>query len=140
VLAAQGSLEFWWVNMKPGRPLAFGMLGGLPLLALPGNPVAAMLGMLLFGVPAIRRLLGVLPQDPPSVRAQLAEPVERKDGRRHYLRVTLADGPDGPVARLTGDQGSGILSSMVRADGLAVIPESVERLDAGSIVQVITLR
>jgi molybdopterin molybdotransferase len=140
VLAAQGSLEFWWVNMKPGRPLAFGMLGGVPLLALPGNPVAAMLGMLLFGVPAIRRLLGALPQDPPSVRAQLAEPVERKDGRRHYLRVTLADGPDGPVARLTGDQGSGILSSMVRADGLAVILESVERLDAGSIVQVITLR
>jgi molybdopterin molybdotransferase len=140
VLAAQGSLDLWWVNMKPGRPLAFGMLGGVPLLALPGNPVAAMLGMLLFGVPAVRRLLGAPQQDPPTVRAQLAEAVERKDGRRHYLRVTLADGPDGPVARLTGDQGSGILSSMVRADGLAVIPETIQHLDAGSTVQVITLR
>jgi len=140
VLSTEGQLDFWWVNMKPGRPLAFGTLGGTPLLALPGNPVAAMLGMLLFGVPAIYRLLGLPPRDEPSLLARLAEPIDRKDGRRHYLRVQLTKGPDGPVARLTGDQGSGILSSMVRADGLAIIPESVDHLEAGSIVQVILLR
>ena len=140
VLSAQGSLEFWWVNMKPGRPLAFGRLNDTPLLALPGNPVAAMLGMLLFGVPAIRRMLGLQPRSLPSVRARLAESIARKDGRRHYLRVTLAEGPDGPVAHLTGDQGSGILTSMVQADGLAIVPEDVDHLDAGSVVQVISPR
>ncbi len=140
VLSAEGSLDFWWVNMKPGRPLAFGTIGSTPLLALPGNPVAAMLGMMLFGVPAIRHMIGVNPFDLPTIQARLATAIERKDGRRHYLRVTLAKGADGPVASLTGDQGSGILSSMVRADGLAIIPENVDHLDAGSPVQVISLR
>ncbi|NLT74164.1 MAG: molybdopterin molybdotransferase MoeA [Chloroflexi bacterium] len=140
VLAAEGSLDFWWVNMKPGRPMAFGFLNDIPLLALPGNPVAAMLGMLLFGEPAIHRLLGCTFQPHQSVRARLAEPITRKDSRRHYLRVTLESDDEGLLARLTGDQGSGILTSMVRADGLAVIPESVDHLDAGSDVQIITLR
>jgi len=140
VLSAEGSLDFWWVNMKPGRPLAFGTIGSTPLLALPGNPVAAMLGMMLFGVPAIRRMIGLNPFHLPTTQARLAEAIERKDGRRHYLRVTLAEGPDGPVASLTGDQGSGILNSMVQADGLAIIPENVDHLEAGSPVQVISLR
>ncbi len=140
VLSAEGSLDFWWVNMKPGRPLAFGTIGSTPLLALPGNPVAAMLGMMLFGVPAIRRMIGLNPLHLPTIQARLAEAIERKDGRRHYLRVTLAEGPDGPVASLTGDQGSGILNSMVQADGLAIIPENVDHLEAGSPVQVISLR
>jgi len=140
VLSAEGSLDFWWVNMKPGRPLAFGTIGSTPLLALPGNPVAAMLGMMLFGVPAIRHMNGLNPFHLPTIQARLAEAIERKDGRRHYLRVTLAEGPDGPVASLTGDQGSGILNSMVQADGLAIIPENVDHLEAGSPVQVISLR
>lgn len=140
VLSAEGSLDFWWVNMKPGRPLAFGTIGSTPLLALPGNPVAAMLGMMLFGVPAIRHMTGLNPYHLPTIQARLATGIERKDGRRHYLRVTLTDGPDGQVASLTGDQGSGILSSMVQADGLAIIPENVNHLDAGSPVQVISLR
>ncbi|MHB1318574.1 MAG: molybdopterin molybdotransferase MoeA [Anaerolineae bacterium] len=140
VLSAQGALDFWWVNMKPGRPLAFGMLNDTPLLALPGNPVAAMLGMLLFGLPAIRRMQGLPPLGLPTVQARIAESIERKDGRRHYLRVTLAKDQNGLLARLTGDQGSGILSSMVQADGLAIIPEDTNHLDAGSVVQVIALR
>ncbi len=140
VLSAEGSLDFWWVNMKPGRPLAFGTIGSTPLLALPGNPVAAMLGMMLFGVPAIRRMVGLDPFHLPTIQARLATAIERKDGRRHYLRVTLTEGTDGPIARLTGDQGSGILSSMVQADGLAIIPENIDHLAAGSPVQVISLR
>jgi molybdopterin molybdotransferase len=143
-LAAQGQIAFWWVNMKPGKPLAFGTLSGVPLLALPGNPVAAMLAFHLFGRAAVLKLMGHTDWDLPQTTARLAEPITRKDGRRHYLRVRLrpsADGlgAEGCLAELTGDQGSGILTSMVAADGLAVIPEDVESLPAGSPVSVLLL-
>ncbi|MFH1084148.1 MAG: molybdopterin molybdotransferase MoeA, partial [Chloroflexota bacterium] len=146
VLAAQGDIHFWWVNMKPGKPMAFGVLAGVPLLALPGNPVAAMISFLLFGQPAVRKMLGYRDLALPTVRAALAEPVGRKDGRRHYLRVRLSSAEGGWVAQggltatLTGDQGSGILTSMVAADGLAVIPETVRSLPVGAVVDVILLR
>ncbi len=139
VLAAQGRIDFWWVNMKPGRPMAFGTLGNLPLLALPGNPVAAMLSLELFGRPAVHKMLGYRTWEWPAVTARLREPVRRKDGRRHYLRVRLFDTPEGREAALTGDQGSGILTSLVLADGLAVIPEDCDHLEAGSLVQVLLL-
>ena len=137
VLAAQGRLDFWWVNMRPGRPMAFGLLGGVPLLALPGNPVSAMIAFLLFGRPAIRKMLGYRTWELATVQARLREPITRKDGRRHYLRVRLYPTIEGWEAELTGDQGSGILSSMVQADGLAVIPEDCDHLDAGSLVNVL---
>lgn len=141
VLASEGAIDFWWVNMKPGKPMAFGLLRGIPLLALPGNPVAAMLSFMLFGRPAVRKMMGHRTWELPTVQARLTEAIARKDGRRHYLRVRLAqeDG-DGLVARLTGDQGSGILTSMVVADGLAVIPETCDHLPAGTTVDVILLR
>ncbi len=139
VLASEGDIDFWWVNIKPGKPMAFGLLKSIPLLALPGNPVAAMLSFLLFGRPAVRKMLGYRTWRLPTVQARLAEPIQRKDGRRHYLRVQLAEGEHGPVAHLTGDQGSGILSSMVVADGLAVIPETCTHLPAGSPVEIILL-
>ncbi|MBC7234751.1 MAG: molybdopterin molybdotransferase MoeA [Chloroflexi bacterium] len=140
VLSSEGHIDFWWVNMKPGRPMAFGTLGGVPLLALPGNPVAAMISFYLFGRPAVRKMLGHTEGwNLPAITARLAEAITRKDNRRHYLRVTLEQTPDGPVARLTGDQGSGILTSMVEADGLAVIPEDCHELPAGSAVQVLLL-
>lgn len=137
VLAAQGRLDFWWVNMRPGRPMAFGLLGGVPLLALPGNPVSAMIAFLLFGRPAIRKMLGYRTWDYATVQAHLREAISRKDGRRHYLRVRLHPTADGWEASLTGDQGSGILSSMVQADGLAVIPEDCDHLAQGSLVTVL---
>jgi len=137
VLAAEGRIDSWWVNMKPGKPMAFGNIGDVPLLALPGNPVAAMISFGLFGRPAIRKMMGYSDWTWPSVTARLREPIRRKDGRRHYLRVRLEAGPDGLEAVLTGDQGSGILTSMVRADGLAVIPEDRDHLPAGSEVEVL---
>ena len=139
VLAAEGRIDFWWVNMKPGKPLAFGAIGGVPLLALPGNPVAAMISFELFARPMIRKMLGHDRWPWASVSARLREGIERKDGRRHYLRVRLVETDGGLEAALTGDQGSGILSSLVQADGLAVIPEDCERLSAGSTVQVLLL-
>ncbi len=139
VLASEGAIDFWWVNMKPGKPMAFGLLRGIPLLALPGNPVAAMLSFMLFGRPAVHKMLGRRAWELPTVQARLAEAIRRKDGRRHYLRVHLAQEAKGLTARLTGDQGSGILTSMVVADGLAVIPETCDHLAADSLVDVILL-
>jgi molybdopterin molybdotransferase len=137
VLASEGEIQFWWVNMKPARPMAFGILSGVPLLALPGNPVAAMVSFFLFGRPAVRKMLGYTTWDVPEVEARLIDNVSRKDGRRHYLRVSLADSEDGLEAKLTGDQGAGILMSMVKGDGLAVVPEDCDHLPAGSRVRVL---
>ena len=138
VMDAEGQMHFWSLNMKPGRPMAFGEVEGIPLLGLPGNPVAAMISTRLYARPALLKMQGYGDWSERTVRARLKEPVERKDGRRHYLRVRLR-GDDGYEARLTGDQGSGILNSLVQADGLAVIPEDARRLPAGSEVDVILL-
>jgi len=139
VLAAEGEMSFWRVRMKPGKPLAFGHLRGVPLLGLPGNPVAAMISFELFARPAILKMLGHTRLEKPTVEAALLDEVRRKDDRRHYLRVAVEERDGEYVARLTGDQGSGILLSMVRAQGLAVIPEDAHHLPAGSRVAVMML-
>jgi molybdopterin molybdotransferase len=112
---------------------------GVPLLGLPGNPVAAMISTALFGRPALRKMQCFGNWTLPRVRATLAQPITRKDGRRHYLRVQLWESRTGREATLTGDQGSGILNSLVQADGLAIIPETVDHLPAGAEVEVILL-
>jgi molybdopterin molybdotransferase len=147
VLAAEGEMRFWSLNMKPGRPLAFGVVGGpatgsgrsVPLLGLPGNPVATMISTELFARPALFKMQGFTDWSRPTVQARLGWPITRKDGRRHYLRVRLRETEAGYEATLTGDQGSGILNSLVQADGLAVIPEEADHLPAGAEVQVILL-
>ena len=139
VLAAEGEMHFWSLNVKPGRPLAFGVVDGVPLLGLPGNPVAAMISTELFARPALLKMQGFADWSRPTVRARLSQPIARKDGRRHYLRVRLRETEAGYEATLTGEQGSGILYSLVQADGLAVIPEEVDRLPAGAKVEVILL-
>jgi molybdopterin molybdotransferase len=139
VLAAEGEMHFWSLNMKPGRPLAFGVVDGVPLLGLPGNPVAAMISTALFGRPTLRKMQGFGNWTLPRVQATLAQAITRKDGRRHYLRVRLRESGVGCEATLTGDQGSGILNSLVQADGLAIIPETVDHLPAGAEVEVILL-
>jgi molybdopterin molybdotransferase len=139
VLAAEGEMRFWSLNMKPGRPLAFGVVGGVPLVGLPGNPVSAMIATELFVRPAVLKMQGFTEWPWPELRARLTDPIVRKDGRRHYLRVRLRETPDGWEATLTGDQGSGILSSLVQADGLAVIPEDVDHLPAGAEVRVLRI-
>jgi molybdopterin molybdotransferase len=119
---------------------AFGVVGGIPFLGLAGNPVAAMIGAELFARLALLKMQGFVDWERPRVRARLRSAIRRKDGRRHYLRVTLHDTECGPEAELTGDQGSGILSSLVHADGLAVMGEEHDRLPAGAQVAVILLQ
>ncbi|MGD1996523.1 MAG: molybdopterin molybdotransferase MoeA [Anaerolineae bacterium] len=139
VLAAEGEMHFWSLNMKPGRPLAFGVVDGVPLLGLPGNPVSAMISTELFARPALLKMQGIDEWPWLSVRARLVDPIVRKDERRHYLRVRLRQTPEGWEAALTGDQGSGILNSLVQADGLAIVPEDVDHLPEGSMVDVLSL-
>ena len=144
VLAAEGKIEFWRVRMKPGKPLAFGFLGmegrPVPVIGMPGNPVSAMVSFEIFARPAILALQGARDLEPLSVIATFADAVPRKDDRRHYLRVRLEERDGELFAHLTGDQGSGILSSMVKADGLAIIPENWDHVEPGAQVRVILLR
>ncbi len=139
VMDAEGQMHFWSLNMKPGRPMAFGDISGIPLLGLPGNPVAAMINTRLYARPALLKMQGYQDWSERTVRARLTEAIDRKDGRRHYLRVRLCQAGEGYLAKLTGDQGSGILSSLVHASGLAVIPEDARHLARGSEVEVILL-
>lgn len=139
VLSAEGEMNFWRVRMKPGKPLAFGHIQGVPMLGMPGNPVSAMISFEIFARPAILKMLGKTTWEKPTVEATLLDEIKRKDDRRHFLRVMLERRDGEYVAQLTGDQGSGILLSMVRAQGLAVIPEDVNRLPAGARVQVVMM-
>jgi molybdopterin molybdotransferase len=139
VLAAEGEMHFWQVAIKPGKPLAFGMVGDVPLLGLPGNPVAAMVAFEVFARPAILKLGGYTNWEKPSVRAILDEDVHNS-GRRHFMRAQVRWEADGYRVTTRGSgvqvQGSGILSSLVWANGLVVVPEEVTFIGAGSSVNV----
>jgi molybdopterin molybdotransferase len=136
VLDQEGTMQFWQVRMKPGKPLAFGLLrGGVPIIGLPGNPVSSMVSFEQFGRPAIRKMLGYTDLAKPSITASLDEPVTNS-GRRGYIRVVVTRRDGVYHARTTGEQGSGVLTSMARANGLAIIPEGVYRVEAGTEVTV----
>lgn len=127
---------FCQVAQKPGRPLVFWMLQGKPVFGLPGNPVAAMVCFEIYVRPALRRMLGQPCLFRPTVEAVLAEAYRKgeRDRRTHWLRVQARAEAGGWVATSTGPQGSGILSSMTRANAIAVIPESAGDLKAGATV------
>ena len=133
------TLHLWLVNMRPGKPLTFGTLGDRPIFGLPGNPVSAMVTFELFVRPALRKMAGHGALTRPRVRARALQPIANPGRRRGYLRVALSQEPTGLGARLTGDQGSGILRSMVLADGLAVV-QGDTKIDSGDDVEVIVLR
>ncbi len=135
VLTALGSMEFWQVRMKPGKPLAFGDVEGIPLIGFPGNPVSAMVSFEQFARPAILKMQGKRNLRKPTIRAILREDVTA-GSRREFKRAIVEREGDTYYARLTGEQGSGILTSMVRANGLAIIPEEVTHAPAGSWVTV----
>lgn len=135
VLTGLGQMQFWQVRMKPGKPLAFGRVRGIPLIGFPGNPVSSMVSFELFARPAILKMQGRRKLKKATIRAVLREDV-RAGSRREFKRAIVELEGDTFYARLTGEQGSGVLTSMVKADGLAVIPEEVKRLSAGDRVTV----
>lgn len=139
-LRRTGEVSIWQVRMKPGKPLAFGHVGGVPLLGLPGNPVAAAVSFVVFGQPAIRRMLGHDDVSARTVEVTLDEELDNRGMRRHYVRARVEPGPDGAlVARTAGAQGAGVLSSLARANALLVLPESVERAAPGMRFRAILL-
>ena len=132
-------LHLWQVSMRPGKPITFGSLRGRPVFGLPGNPVSAMVTFEVFVRPALLQMAGARALDRPRIRARALAAIANPGPRRGYLRVTLAPEASGWGARLTGDQGSAILRSMVAADGLAVL-EGDTRVPAGGALDVIVLR
>ena len=142
VLAELGDVRSWRVAMQPGMPQAFGFAAGTPLFGLPGNPVSCFVVFEVLVRPALRRLAGQPDDrlDRPRVMARLGEAVRSPSGRVSFLRVRLEVGDDGLTAVLTGAQGSGVLSSCVAADGLAVVPAKLTELPAGADIKVILLR
>jgi molybdopterin molybdotransferase len=126
------------VNLRPGKPLAFGHLQEVPFFGLPGNPVSAMVTFDIFVRPALLKLTGS-PDVWPTINVTTKEDIS-SDGRRSYLRVTLSRENGEWMAQTTGTQSSGALMSMVLADGLLIVPEGVTHLPAGSQLQVRVLR
>jgi molybdopterin molybdotransferase len=127
---AEGALSFWRVRMRPGKPLAFGQVRGVPFFGLPGNPVSALVGFEVFVRPAIMKMAGHLRWEKLAIVAELLEPLE-SDGRESYLRVIVERRGASYVARASGNQGSAVMSAVVRANGLLILPEGVTRGQPG---------
>ena len=144
VLAQMGQINFWTVRMKPGKPLAFGVIDKtsrgphrrVPQLGLPGNPVSSMITFETFARPAILKMLGRKNLERPWVTAVIDQDIRNSDGRRVFARVHLERDASGWLAKVTGPQGSGILTSMSSANGLAVVPEDCPLLKAGEKLKV----
>ena len=141
VLMERGQIDFWSVRMRPAKPLAFGLLNGtggrkIPHLGLPGNPVSAMVAFEEFARPAILKMLGKTRLSKPTIHAVLEGPIENHDRRRVYARVWVTTRNGTHYATPTGPQGSNILTSMARANGLAICPEDVPVKQTGEVVDV----
>ncbi len=135
VVEENGHIDFWRVNMRPGKPLAVGAFKNIPFVGLPGNPVSSFVGFEVFLRPAIYNLAGSINWQRNVTRAKLLESIE-SDGRESYLRAIL-EVSDGQLnARLTGHQGSGNLFSLVYANCLIIVPPGVKSLQIGSEVEV----
>ena len=133
VLERLGEVNFWRVAMKPGKPQAYGISDGKPIFGLPGNPVSSLVVFELFVRPALLKMAGHTDLLRPTFKATLTEPVTNRDGRVNYMRAILKESNGHYTAGTTGPQGSGILHSLVLANGLITIPSGAT-LDAGETV------
>ncbi|MBE7940178.1 MULTISPECIES: gephyrin-like molybdotransferase Glp [Ramlibacter] len=137
MMAKLGDVAFWRIAMRPGRPMAVGRIGRAVMFGLPGNPVAVMVTFLAFVRPALLRMMGARPRPLPLLQARSVQPIRKKPGRTEYQRGTVSTGPDGRLeVRLTGNQGSGVLSSMVQGNGLVVLHHGQGSVAAGDMVDV----
>jgi molybdopterin molybdotransferase len=137
----EGDVVFWRVAMRPGRPMAVGRVGKIPLFGLPGNPVAVMVTFLAFVRPALWRMMGANAHDPavapPLLKARSTVGIRKKAGRTEYQRAVVSSDGNGQLCvQTTGDQGSGVLSSMVRANGLLVLHHHQGNVAPGDLVDV----
>ena len=132
-----GEVMYWKLAMRPGRPMAVGRMGDTLLLGLPGNPVAAMVSFLMLVQPALRRMMGARPALLPKLMARSLEVIRKKPGRTEYVRGILSNHADGSLeVQTTGQQGSGMLSSMVHANVLIVLPHEQSDVAVGDPLEV----
>jgi molybdopterin molybdotransferase len=138
VMNAHGSLFFWRLAIKPGRPVALGQIGGTPLIGLPGNPVAALITFVAVARPLIEAMTGTQPRVPRRSPAVSGFAYKKKRDRREYVRVSLEPGGDGPPRLLRfPKEGAGMLTSLTETDGLAELPETLAGLEPGMAVDFI---
>jgi molybdopterin molybdotransferase len=129
-------MVFWKVAMRPGQPLAFGTIGGKPVFGLPGNPASSMISFEQFVRPSLLKMMGRRQLFRPVIEAILKEEIWKMTGRRYFIRGTVSFEKNQYFVTTTGEQGSGILRSMVKANGLIVIPEDQEMVRVGDKVKV----
>ena len=133
----EAGVAFWKIAMRPGRPMAVGRIGNAVLFGLPGNPVAVMVTFLAFVRPALLQMMGCNAPPPPLLQASSLESIRKKPGRTEYQRATVLTGPDGTLqVKTTGQQGSGVLSSMAQANGLIVLHHDQGNVAIGDTVDV----
>jgi molybdopterin molybdotransferase len=134
----ESGVAFWRIAMRPGRPMAVGRIGKAVLFGLPGNPVAVMVTFLAFVRPALLQMMGCTPEPTPLLQARSLEPIRKKPGRTEYQRAIVTGSADGSLtARVTGQQGSGVLSSMVQANGLMVLHHDQGNVAVGDVVNML---
>lgn len=134
-----GEIHFWKLKMRPGAPVGFGAIGGIPWIGLPGNPVSTMVTFELFVRPAIRKMMGHAAPFRRAVQVRVAEPVRLGPRLQHFLRAVVTPENGGFAVRLTGPQGSGILTSMVKANALLIIPEGQHETPEGAFASALLL-
>ncbi|MGH8910995.1 MAG: molybdopterin molybdotransferase MoeA [Acidimicrobiia bacterium] len=136
VLLERGHVDFWQVAMQPAKPFAFGHIGTTPLFGLPGNPVSVMVAFEQFARPALLRMQGAASILRPRIRVRMGETVETDPAKVVFLRVTVTEEFGIAVARLSGGQGSNVLSALAAADAFAVIPVGIGAVAEGDSVEV----
>jgi molybdopterin molybdotransferase len=134
-----GELRFWRIKMRPGKPVAFGIIGGTPWIGLPGNPVSTMVTFELLVRPAIRKMLGLTRLYRRPVTVRVSEPFVSNTSRKDFVRAIVDTTGGELTASTTGAQGSGILTSMAKCTALLIVPGNVKEVAAGSTMQAILL-
>lgn len=134
VLVQEGQVGFWRVRMRPGKPLAYGSYAGIPYIGLPGNPVSAMVSFERFARAAILKMAGHTQLERPQISVRLLDRIQ-SDGRESYVRAVVSKNEPGEyVAETTGSQGSHIMTSLVQANALLIVPEGIEEVVPGEMV------
>jgi molybdopterin molybdotransferase len=139
IMQEQGNIDFWRINMRPGKPVAFGYIGEAPLLGLPGNPVSTAVTFELFGRPLIRKLAGHTRLLKPQIEVVMEDSVGDRAMRRHYVRAHVAWQNGRFIAHTTGNQGSHIMTSLLNANAFVIVPEGGVVLQAGDTAKALML-
>lgn len=139
IMQEQGEINFWRINMRPGKPVAFGHISGTPLLGLPGNPVSSAVTFELFGRPVLRKMMGHTRLLKPQIEVTVEDGVHEQAMRRHYVRAHVEWHDNHFVARTTGNQGSHIMTSLLNANALVIVPEGGATIAPGETARAIML-